>query len=300
MSHHTHITSPRILLLGKNGQLGWELQRSLAPLGHIFACDRRICDLSNSNSISKVLADFAPTVIVNAAAYTAVDRAENDSTTAFQINTHAVAQLAEYAEKNNTLLIHYSTDYVFDGRKATPYLESDDTNPLSIYGHSKRDGELAILNSGCNYLIFRTSWVCAARGANFAKTMLRLSAEKEQLRVVADQFGAPTSAELIADVSALALRAVLREQAPGGLYHLAAAGETSWHGYASYVIDYARSIGAPIAVKSVDAIASSEYPLPAARPANSRLDTGKLQNTFSVNLPPWQYHVERMLVELLG
>ncbi len=291
---------PRILLLGSNGQLGWELQRALAPLGEIFACDRQRCDLSISDAVASVLKDVAPDVIVNAAAFTAVDRAENERAMAVRINTEAVAQLAAYARRANKPLIHYSTDYVFDGRKTASYREADDTNPLSVYGESKRDGELAIIQSCCPHLIFRTSWVFAARGANFAKTMLRLSKDKEALRVVGDQFGAPTSAELIADVTAHALRGTLAGQAPGGLYHLAASGETSWHGYASYVVERARALGAPVKVKSIEAIGTAEYPLPATRPANSRLNTEKLQRVFNLTLPHWQYHVERMLVELLG
>jgi dTDP-4-dehydrorhamnose reductase len=292
--------APRILLLGKNGQLGWELGRALVPLGQLFACDRQQCDLSRSDSIEKTLVEITPEIIVNAAAFTAVDRAEQDSASAFQINTHAVSQLADYARRQNALLIHYSTDYVFDGRQTTPYSETDSTNPLSIYGLSKRDGESAVVKSGCSHLIFRTSWVFATRGANFAKTMLRLGAEKEQLRIVADQIGAPTSAELIADVTAHALRSFLAKQAPGGLYHLAAGGETSWHDYASYVIEQAHTLGMPMQVKSIDKITTAEYPLPAPRPANSRLNTDKLQTTFGLTLPPWQHHVDRMLTELVG
>jgi dTDP-4-dehydrorhamnose reductase len=289
----------RILLLGKNGQLGWELQRALAPLGELIACDRLACDLNYSNSLHKTLVDIAPDIVINAAAYTAVDRAEQNSADAFQINAAAVAFLAEYAASQHILLIHYSSDYVFDGLKSDPYNESDGTNPLSIYGASKRSGEEAVINSGCNYLIFRTSWVFATRGANFAKTMLRLALEKDTLRVVADQWGAPTSAELIADITAHALRAVIAKKAPGGLYHVAAGGETTWHGYASYIVEQARLLGAPIKTSNIEAIATAAYPLPAARPANSRLDTGKLRDTFNLTLPNWQFHVERMLVELL-
>lgn len=289
----------RILLLGKNGQVGWELQRALAPLGQLVMHDRTTCDLAYSNSLARVIKSAAPDIIVNAAAYTAVDRAEKENEKAYQINAEAVAQLANAAADHNALLVHYSTDYVFDGHQELPYSETDIPNPLSIYGASKQGGERAIIASGCDHLIFRTSWVFAARGANFAKTMLRMSMEREELRVVADQFGAPTSAELIADVTAHALRAVGSKAAPGGLYHLSAGGETSWHGYAAFVIEYARALGLPVKTQVVKAITTAEYPLPAARPVNSRLNTEKLQSTFNLTLPRWQLHVERMLAELL-
>jgi dTDP-4-dehydrorhamnose reductase len=287
-------------LLGKNGQLGWELQRALSPLGELLSYDRAGCDLSCSSSVNKTLGNIAPDIIVNAAAYTAVDRAEQDGSNAFQINAKAVAVFAEYAQKHNARLVHYSTDYVFDGRKSSSYIEADATNPLSVYGASKCSGEEAVIASGCAHLIFRTSWVFAARGANFAKTMLRLGLEREVLRVVADQWGAPTSAELIADVTAHALRSVIANQAPYGLYHLTAGGDTNWHGYASYIIERARELGAPIKTKSIEAINTADYPLPAARPQNSRLNTTKVQDTFNLTLPHWQSHVERMLTELLG
>lgn len=290
--------TPRILLLGKNGQVGWELQRALIPLGQLFAHDRTSCDLGHSDSVDKALTAVAPNIIVNAAAYTAVDRAEQEKLAAYQANTHAVAQLADYALRENALLIHYSTDYVFDGSKDGAYVETDVPNPLSVYGDSKRKGEIAIIESGCAYLIFRTSWVFAARGANFAKTMLRLGLEKEELRVVADQWGAPTSAELIADVTAHALHSAMAKKTRS-LYHLAAGGETNWHGYASYVLARAQALGVSIKTKSIEAITTAEYPLPAARPYNSRLNTEKLQNTFNLSLPHWQHHVDRMLVELL-
>lgn len=289
----------RILLLGKNGQVGWELQRALAPLGELIVHDSCSCNFTDLKILRRTIDNAAPDIIVNAAAYTAVDRAEQEREAAYKINSEAIETIAQCARARDALLIHYSTDYVFDGHKAAPYVETDTTNPLSIYGDSKRRGEIAIINSGCKHLIFRTSWVFAARGNNFAKTMLRLAAQKETLRIVADQWGAPTSAELIADVTAHAIRELVAQRVPGGLYHLAAAGETSWHGYASFVIERARLFGAPLIATTIEPISTQEYPLPAARPANSRLNSTKLQAAFNLILPPWRYHVDRMLTELL-
>lgn len=291
---------PRILLLGCNGQVGWELQRSLAPLGDVIAHDRTSCNLLNFDLLQTTIIDTAPQAIVNAAACTAVDKAEQDSVTAEKINAEAVAFLATICKQHDALLVHYSTDYVFDGEKSTPYIETDTTNPLSVYGASKQRGEHAVIESGCDFLIFRTSWVFATRGANFAKTILRLAQERESLRIVADQWGAPTSAELIADVTAHALREVLAGRNQGGLFHLAAAGETTWHGYANYIVEQAIVIGAQLKTASIEPIPASNYPLPAKRPANSCLDTTKLRNTFNLTLPEWRYHVRRMLIELLG
>ena len=292
--------SQRILLIGKNGQVGWELQRALAPLGQLITHDKSTCDLVDTDKLSSVIGDVRPDVIVNAAAYTAVDKAEADASTAFKINADAVGVMANLAAKQRALLVHYSTDYVFDGTKPGAYTERDATNPLSVYGKSKARGEQAIIESGCEFLIFRTSWVFAARGANFVKTMLRLAAEREALRVVADQWGTPTSAELIADVTAHALRDVISERAAGGLYHLAASGETNWHGYANFVFEQAKLLGAQLMTNNALPIPTAEYPLPAARPTNSRLNTTKLQNAFDLVLPDWRYHVQRMLTELLG
>lgn len=292
--------SHRILLLGKNGQVGWELQRALAPLGSVIAHDRSTCDLLNTDQLHSTITDSQPDIIVNAAAYTAVDKAEEDSASAVQINSTAVAAMADMAAKQRALLIHYSTDYVFDGAKPAPYTEDDVINPLCVYGASKAQGEQAIAASGCEHLIFRTSWVFAARGANFAKTMLRLAGERDSLRVVADQWGAPTSAELIADITAHAIREMLSRRAAGGLYHLAAAGETSWHGYANFVFEQAALLGSQLKTNAASPIPAAEYPLPAARPANSRLDTTKLQHAFDLAIPDWRYHVQRMLIELLG
>ena len=289
----------KILLLGKDGQVGWELQRALAPLGELTALNRAECDLANPAQIQAALEQYEPEVIVNAAAYTAVDKAETDQAMAQRINVDAVAELALYAREMGSLLVHYSTDYVFDGNKTEAYVEDDITNPLSVYGSTKLAGENKIRDALCRHLIFRTSWVYAARGGNFAKTMLRLAQERDALNVIDDQIGAPTSAELIADVTAHALRDVLSGRAPGGTYHLAAAGETSWYGYAKFVIDRARQQG--VSLKLEDAalkpIPASDYPLPAKRPQNSRLNTQLLERSFALKLPQWQQGVARVLDE---
>jgi dTDP-4-dehydrorhamnose reductase len=289
-------------LLGSLGQVGWELQRSLAPFGSITAGDRQECDLADADALRRFVADARPDIIVNAGAYTAVDKAEQDTEAARRVNADAAALLAEEAKQRGALLVHYSTDYVYDGTKEGAYLETDATNPLSVYGRTKLQGDEAIQASGCQHLIFRTSWVFAARGGNFAKTMLRLAGDRESLNVIADQFGAPTSAELLADVTALAIRDVRAGRVPGGLYHLTAVGETSWHGYASFVIAEARRLG--LALKagpdSIHPIPTEAYPLPARRPANSRLALAKVQEAFGLALPPWQYHVRRMIEELYG
>ena len=295
----------KILLLGKNGQVGWELQRALSPLGELRACDRTEANLDDPESLRQLVQDYAPDVIINAAAYTAVDKAESDIDSARRVNAQSLAILAEETKRLNGWLIHYSTDYVFDGTKDGFYLENDLTAPLSVYGQTKRDGEIAITESGCKHLIFRTSWVFASRGSNFAKTMLRLAAERDSLNVVVDQFGAPTSAELIADVTALSIYrlqhdAVLAQRA-SGIYHLVASGETSWHGYAQFVIAEAIKGGSSFKVQpeQVGSIPASAYPVPAARPQNSRLNTEKLRQLLKIQLPPWQYHVRRMVQELI-
>ncbi|CAL94493.1 dTDP-4-dehydrorhamnose reductase [Azoarcus olearius] len=295
----------KILLLGKNGQVGWELQRALAPLGEVLALDRHgsdgLCgDLSRPEELGDTVRAVAPQVIVIAAAYTAVDKAESDAALAQRINADAVAELARQATQLGALLVHYSTDYVFDGSGSTPWREDAPVAPLSVYGTTKLAGETAIRASGCRHLIFRTSWVYAARGGNFAKTMLRLAAERDTLKVVADQIGAPTGADLIADVTAHAIRACIPSANDlSGTYHLAAAGETSWHGYACHVIDTARRLGHPLKVGLIEPLASADYPTPARRPANSRLDTALLRTTFALNLPDWRSGVDRMLQETL-
>jgi dTDP-4-dehydrorhamnose reductase len=295
----------KILLLGKNGQVGWELQRALAPLGELVALDRQgadgLCgDLADPAGLRESIRKLQPDVLVNAAAYTAVDKAESEPDLAELINASAPQVMAEEMHKLGGWLVHYSTDYVFDGSASQPWAETDQTGPLNQYGLSKLHGEQAIQASGCQQLTFRTSWVYAARGGNFAKTMLRLAAEREQLNVIADQLGAPTGAELIADITAHALRYAVDKPQVSGLYHLAAAGEVSWHGYASYVIEQARSAGKQLAVQQVNAIPGSEYPTPARRPLNSRLDCEKLRDTFGLILPHWQSGVSRMLNETQG
>ena len=294
----------KILLLGKNGQVGWELQRALAPVGTVVALDRGGADglhgdLEDLDGIDRTVRSLAPDVIVNAAAYTAVDKAETDVERAQRINAEAPGVLARAAATVGALLVHYSTDYVFDGSGDTPWRENAPTAPLSVYGRSKLAGEEAIRAAGCRHLILRTSWVYATRGGNFARTMLRLAAERERLTVIADQHGAPTGAELIADVSAHALRAEHADRSLGGTYHLAAGGETSWHGYASFVIEQARKLGATLKAGEIAPIGTRDYPTAAARPLNSRLDTSRLRERFGLALPDWRDGVARMLREIL-
>ena len=299
--------SVRILLLGSRGQVGWELQRALAPLGELTALDRRgtgpwQADLSQPERLAPMLDALAPQLIVNAAAHTAVDRAESEPGLAHAINAAAPGELARWAAAHDATLVHYSSDYVFDGSGHTARSEDAPTGPLSVYGRSKLAGEEAIRASGCRHLILRTSWVYAARGGNFARTMLRLAAERDELKVIADQVGAPTGAELLADVTAHALRALAVDPALAGTYHCAADGETSWHGYACHVIEWARAHGHPVKVgpDAIRAIPTADYPTAAARPLNSRLDTSRLQRAFGLRMPPWQQGVERMLAEVLG
>lgn len=295
----------KILLFGMNGQVGWELQRSLAPLGELVALDSHspdFCgDFTDPDGIARTVREIAPDVIVNAAAHTAVDRAESEPELARAINATAPGILAREAATLGAWLVHYSTDYVFDGSGERPWRETDATGPLSVYGSTKLEGERLIVQSGCQHLIFRTSWVYGARGGNFAKTMLRLAKERDQLKVINDQIGAPTGADLLADVTAHAIRAVRERPEQGGLYHLVAGGETSWHGYASFVIDFARRAGMPLKVApdAVHPVPTSAFPTPAKRPHNSRLDTAKLQHTFNLNLPLWQTGVARMLTEIM-
>lgn len=295
----------KILLLGANGQVGWELQRSLATLGELAIHDKDTVDFENSDSLAVLAHQVKPDIIVNAAAYTAVDLAETDEERAYKINAEAVATLAEIAKTTNACLIHYSTDYVFDGQKKGTYSEDDRTNPKSVYGKSKRDGELAVLDSGCNYFIFRTSWVFASRGNNFAKTMIKLARERDELKVVADQVGAPTSAELIADVTAQLVYQVHQQPTfaiqHSGIYNLVASGEVSWHGFAKRVLEKASALGVSLKVNPADirGITTEKFPCPASRPANSRLDTQKLRSLLQINLPEWQFHVDRMVTEFI-
>ena len=295
----------KILLFGKGGQVGWELQRSLAPLGDIVALDHDSLDYCGNFSDLSGLVDtvraIKPALIVNAAAHTAVDQAEGEPALVHTLNAEAPGLLAQEAARLGSWLVHYSTDYVFDGSGERAWTEDDTPAPLNVYGHSKIAGELLIRSSGARHLIFRTSWVYAARGGNFAKTMLRLAQERERLTVIDDQIGAPTGAELLADVTAHALRQVLQRPADGGLYHLSASGETSWFGYAQHVLEQAKLLrpDLPIKASEVLPVLSSAFSTAARRPHNSRLDTRKLRNTFGMTLPPWQYGVTRMLTETL-
>ena len=290
-----------ILLLGKDGQVGWQLQRSLAPLGRVTAVGRTGCDLYDLDALRALIRAEKPKIIVNAAAYTAVDKAEAEPELAERINAAAPALMAEEAKALDALLVHYSTDYVFDGRKSVAYVEGDTPNPQSVYGRSKRAGEQAITASGCRALIFRTSWVFGARGHNFVKTILRLAGEGRTLRIVDDQVGSPTPAALISSVTGLVLAATRHANGlPEGaqLYHLAATNPVSWCGFARSIIDCASRTpgfsGLP-APESIIAIGTADYPLPAPRPANSRLDCSRLENEFSLEMPDWRPYLARML-----
>ena len=294
----------KILLLGANGQVGWELQRSLLSLGKVKACDRSTADLADLDGLRELIRDYSPDVIVNAAAYTAVDKAESDIDTATLINATAVGLLADEASKLSAWLIHYSTDYVFDGTKDGTYTETDSVNPRSVYGSTKLQGEELIKQSACKFLIFRTSWVYASRGANFAKTMIRLAQEKDTLSVVSDQIGVPTSAELIADVTAHCIYQIRQNtilaQDATGIYNLVPNGEVSWYSFARFVIKQAQVLGCEMRFDAdeIKPIMTAEYPLPAKRPLNSKLDTKKIRNTFNIYLPEWQIHASRMINEL--
>lgn len=292
----------KILLLGKNGQVGWELQRSLAPLGEVLALDRNSTshcgDLANLEGLAETVRVFRPQVVVNAAAYTAVDKAEADQTTAHVVNAMAPEVLSRACAAIDALLVHYSTDYVFDGSGQTPWIETDATGPLNVYGRSKLAVEQGIAKQGARHVIFRTSWVYGTEGGNFAKTMLRLAQEREKMAVINDQFGAPTGAALLADITALSLQ---QSQALSGIYHLAAAGETTWHAYAEYVLQTAKQFKPDIEykVKEVTAVPTSEFPTPAQRPLNSRLNCSKLQQALQCQLPDWQKGVDTMLSKIL-
>ena len=298
----------KILLLGCNGQVGWELQRSLQPLGEVIACDfdspaDRRADFTQPASVAALVDRVRPQIIVNSAAHTAVDKAESEVELARAINATTVGAIAERTAVLGSLLIHYSTDYVYDGSGSLPREESSPTAPLSVYGRTKLEGEELIRASGCRHVILRTSWVYAARGNNFIKTMLRLAAERETLSVIDDQIGAPTGADLLADVTALMIaRITARDAHLGGTFHCVAAGETSWFDYARFVIDWARANGqgVKVAPEGLRAVPTSAYPTPAARPLNSRLSTAKLRSTFSLHLPDWRVGVERMLREISG
>lgn len=291
----------KILLFGKNGQLGRELQRSLQPLGQVIALDvdspEHAADFSQPQGLLNTVRALQPDIIVNAAAYTAVDKAESEPELARAINADAPGVLAAEAERLGAWLVHYSTDYVFDGSGERPWRETDRPAPLNVYGRTKLAGEQEIAAVCTRYLILRTSWVYGGHGSNFARTMLRLAQERETLAVVDDQIGAPTGAAWLADLTATAIPLLERDSGLAGLYHAVAAGETSWYGYAKLVIGEARAMGVPVKVKDahIRAVASSEFPAPARRPLNSRLDTGKLQAAFDIKPPDWQTGVIEML-----
>jgi dTDP-4-dehydrorhamnose reductase len=294
----------KILLLGCNGQVGWELQRSLAVLGQLVALDfdtaDHPADFTRPDDLAQTVRHVRPDVIVNAAAHTAVDKAEAEPELAHAINAEAPGVLAREAAALNAWLVHYSTDYVFDGNGDRPWKEDDATGPLSVYGRTKLEGEQRVRASGCRHLILRTSWVYSSRGGNFARTMLKLAAERMRLTVIEDQIGAPTGADLLADVTAHALRIVSSTPELAGTYHATAAGETSWHGYAQLVIEWARTRGHVVQVPAdgIAPVPSSAYATAARRPHNSRLDTQKLRHTFGLTMPDWQAGVVRMLAEV--
>jgi len=297
----------RVLLFGKSGQVGWELQRAFAPLAEIVALDRDdaapLCgDLTDPDRLVTTVQRVRPDVILNAAAHTAVDKAESEPDLARAINADGPNALARAATRCSALLVHYSTDYVFDGAGTTPWTEDAATAPLNVYGRTKLEGEQRIRASGCQHLIFRTSWVYSSRGQNFARKMLRLAAERDELSVIDDQHGAPTGADLLADVTAHAVSLVKRRPDLGGTYHVTASGETTWHGYALRIIEAARAAGQPVKVRTdaIHSVGSMSFRTAAARPANSRLDTTKFRRAFGLVLPHWTVGVDRMLVELLG
>lgn len=291
-----------ILLFGKNGQVGWELQRALAPLGKLIALDRHSAeycgDFENPQGIAETVRKLKPTVIVNATAYTAVDKAESDKEKAQRVNATAVEFLAKAAEECGALLVHYSTDYVFNGSGDKPWNEDDATEPMNVYGETKLQGEQAIARNMSKYLIFRTSWVYAARGNNFAKTMIRLAKDRETLSVINDQFGAPTGADLLADSTAHAIRVALVKPEVSGLYHLIASGTTTWFEYAGMVIAQARAKGVELQVQTINPVETAAFPTPAKRPNNSRLNTTKFRETFGLVLPEWEAGVTRLIDEL--
>ena len=294
----------KILLFGKNGQVGWELQRSLSSVGELVALDtddQMPCgDFTRLEDIIQTIHSVSPDIIVNAAAYTAVDKAESESALAHTINTQAPKILAQESLKIGAWLVHYSTDYVFDGNGTKPWKETDPTAPINIYGSTKLEGEKAVINSGCKHLIFRTSWIYSARGENFIKTMIRLAQSRDHLSVIDDQIGAPTGAELLADVTAHSICTALRQPQVSGLYHLAAKGEISWYGYANFVLDKARQSGIKLQVQAenIRPVTTDVFPQTARRPGNSRLNTKKIEHTFDLTLPLWQTGVTRMLTEI--
>ena len=300
----------KILLLGKHGQVGWELQRALQPLGEIIALDRSVNDLGLCGdvgdflAISKAMDVIKPNIVVNATAYTAVDKAESEVDQANHINHLAVKNLAELCKQNNALLIHFSTDYVFNGEGVEAWREDDQCAPINVYGKTKRDGEIALEQSHVDFINFRTSWVYAAQGNNFIKTMLKLGQIKDELNIIHDQVGAPTGAALIADVTAQVIRFYSlstdeQKISLTGHYHLASTGTCSWFEYAQYIFKTAKTLGQDLTLNLVNPINTVEYPTPAKRPLNSRLNTQKLQQTFKIHLPHWEQGVEQVLQEII-
>ncbi|MFJ5980069.1 dTDP-4-dehydrorhamnose reductase [Enterobacter cancerogenus] len=291
-----------ILLFGKTGQVGWELQRALAPLGDLIALDVHSIDycgdFSNPEGIAETVRAIKPDVIVNAAAHTAVDKAESEQEFAKLLNATSVEAIAKEAAKIGAWVVHYSTDYVFPGDGETPWRETDATAPLNVYGQTKLDGEKALQQHCAKHLIFRTSWVYASKGNNFAKTMLLLAKERKELSVINDQVGAPTGAELLADCTAHAIRVALVKPEVAGLYHLVASDTTTWYDYAALVFEEARKAGIELAIEKLNAVPTTAYPTPARRPQNSRLNTEKFQHSFGLVLPAWDVGVKRMLAEL--
>lgn len=289
-----------ILLFGGAGQVGWELQRALAPLGRVIAPSRQACDLTDPDSIRRTIADTSARVVVNAAAYTGVDQAESHAELAHRVNALAPGVMAQACARSGAVLVHYSTDYVYDGSGERPWREDDPPRPLNVYGQTKLGGDIAVQQAGIAFLILRTGWVYAARGRNFPRTILDLACRQRTLNVVNDQVGSPTGADLIADVTAHALRAVLHDPALGGLYHLAADGFADWHTVTRCVLDHGRRCGFPVQAQpdDVQAIATADYRTPARRPLNSRLDTALLRETFGLCLPPWQAGIARLIETL--
>jgi dTDP-4-dehydrorhamnose reductase len=292
----------RLLVTGASGQVGWELSRSLKPLGDVVALDRHLCDFSRPELLPTVIRDIKPDAIVNAAGYTAVDKAEREGKLAMTVNGTAVGVLAEESRKAGILLVHYSTDYVFDGTKQTPYTEEDVPNPINAYGRSKLAGDAAVRQAGGAYVVLRTSWVYAGRGHNFLRTILRLAGERDELRIVDDQIGAPTRARDIADATAAIVRTVCRERVQGqfasGIYNLAASGATSWHGFAKAILEDATRLGLLQRVPQLKLIPSEEYPVAAARPKNSRLATDRISERFGIALPDWKQGLALCIGEL--
>ena len=293
----------KILVTGNKGQVGFELMKTLAPLGKVIGVDEKECDLAQSAMIDALLDRVKPDIIMNPAAYTAVDKAESEPTVAHAVNAHAAKTLARQASRRNIPIIHFSTDYIFDGTKEEAYVEEDPANPKSVYGKTKWLGEEAVRSNAAKHVILRTSWVFGAHGVNFLKTMLKLSKERDKVSVVSDQVGAPTSARLVAEVTAEIVKQLLQEFSyrKYGTYHLVAEGETSWYGFAKFVVEQANDLGMKTKLnpKNINPIKTKDFPLPAARPANSRLDTTKIKETFGITLPTWQSEVDLVLGELI-